>query len=215
MYKSPGSDEIPAELIQAGGEILCSKIHTLIDSILNKEKLPDQWKESIIVPVHKKGGKPNFSNYYGISLLSTSYKIVSNILPSRLSPYIDEIIEDRQCGFRCNRSTPDQIFCIHQTLEKKWEYNETVHKLFVDFKKAYDSVRKLYKIFIELGVTMKLVGLIKMCLNETYGKVVIGKHLSDNFHIQNGLKHGDALSHYFSTLMQNMPLGRYRKSKWD
>jgi hypothetical protein len=61
---------------------------------------------------------------------------------SRLSPYVDEIIGDHQCGFRCNRSTTDQKFCIRQILEKKWEYNETVHQPFVEFKKAYDSVRK-------------------------------------------------------------------------
>jgi hypothetical protein len=54
-YKLPGSDQIPAELIQAGGEILLSVIHKLINSILNKEGLPNQWKESIIVPIHKKG----------------------------------------------------------------------------------------------------------------------------------------------------------------
>jgi hypothetical protein len=45
-YKSPGINGIPAELIQAGGEILRSKIHKLINSIWNKEELPDQWKES-------------------------------------------------------------------------------------------------------------------------------------------------------------------------
>jgi hypothetical protein len=56
-YKSPGSDEIPAELIQAGGEMLLSVIHKLINSVWNKEEWPDQWKESIIVPVHKKGDK--------------------------------------------------------------------------------------------------------------------------------------------------------------
>jgi hypothetical protein len=44
-------------VIQAGGEVLRSKIHKLINSIWNKEELPDQWKESIIVPVHKKGDK--------------------------------------------------------------------------------------------------------------------------------------------------------------
>jgi hypothetical protein len=52
-YESPGSDEIAAQLIQAGSEILRSKIHKLINYIWNKEELPDQWKESIIVPVHK------------------------------------------------------------------------------------------------------------------------------------------------------------------
>jgi hypothetical protein len=52
-YKSPGSDEIPAELIQAEGEILLYAIHKLINSVSNKEELPDQWKESVIVPVYK------------------------------------------------------------------------------------------------------------------------------------------------------------------
>jgi hypothetical protein len=44
-YKSPGSDQIPAELSQAGGEILLSVIHKLINSLWNEEELPDQWKE--------------------------------------------------------------------------------------------------------------------------------------------------------------------------
>jgi hypothetical protein len=59
----------------------------------------------------------------------------------------------------------------------------------LDFKKAYDSVRKevLYIILIEFGVPVKLVSLNKMYLNETCGKVGIGKHLSDNFPNQNGL----------------------------
>jgi hypothetical protein len=69
-YKSPSSNQILAELIQAGGEILLSAIHKLFNSIWNKEDLHDQWKESIIVPVHKKGDKTGCNNYRGISLLS-------------------------------------------------------------------------------------------------------------------------------------------------
>jgi hypothetical protein len=178
-YKSPGSDQIPTELIQARGEILLSAIHKLINSFWNKEELPDQWKESIIAPVHKKCDKTDCNNYRGISLLSTSYNILSNVL-SKLSLYVDEIIWDHQCGFLRKRSTTDQIFCIRQILEETWEYNETVHKLFIDFKKAYDSVRKevLYNIPIEFEVPMKLVRLTKMCFNETYSKVRIGKHFS-------------------------------------
>jgi hypothetical protein len=56
-YKLPGNDQIQAEFIQTGSEILLSAIHELINSISNKEKLPDQWKESIIVPIHKNGTK--------------------------------------------------------------------------------------------------------------------------------------------------------------
>ena len=120
---------------------------------------------------------------------------MSNILLSRLTPYAEEVIGDNQCGFRRNRSTTYHIFCIRQILEKKWEYNESVHQLFIDFKKAYDSVRRevLYNILMEFGVPKKLVRLIKMCLTETYSRVQVGKNLSDMFPIRNGLKQGDVL----------------------
>jgi hypothetical protein len=86
------------ELIQAGGETLQSEIHKLINSAWNKEELLDNWMESV-VPIYKKGNKTDCSNYHGISLLPTSYKILANILLSRLSPYVVEIIGDHQCGF--------------------------------------------------------------------------------------------------------------------
>jgi sorting nexin-29 len=81
-------------------------------------------------------------------------------------------------------------------LRKIWEYNEAVYQLFIDFKKAYDSVRRevLYNILIELGISMAVVRLIRMCLNKTYSRVRVGKDLSDMFPIWNGLKQGDALS---------------------
>jgi hypothetical protein len=80
----------------------------------------------------------------------------------------------------------EMIFCISQILEKKWEYNETVHQLFIDFKKSYDSLRieVLYNILKEFGIPMNLVRLIKICLNETYSKVRLSKHLSDSFPIK-------------------------------
>jgi hypothetical protein len=75
----------------------------------NKEELPQQWKESIIVPIYKKGDKIDCNNYRGISLLKAAYKILSNILLARLTPYVNEIVGDHQCGFRRNRSTMDLL----------------------------------------------------------------------------------------------------------
>ena len=56
-HQSPGIDQIPAEMIKAGGWTIRCAIHKLIISIWNKEELPDKWKESIIVPIYKKGVK--------------------------------------------------------------------------------------------------------------------------------------------------------------
>jgi hypothetical protein len=70
--------------------------------------------------------------------------MLSNILLSRLTPYVDEIIQDHQCGFGCMKSqvTNHHIHCIRQILERRREYNEAVHQPCIDLKKAYDSVRK-------------------------------------------------------------------------
>ena len=117
-HKSPGIDQIPTELIKAGGRTIRGAIHKLIIAIWNKEELPEEWKESVVVPIHKKGDKTECNNYRGISLLPTTYKILSSILLSRLIPHAEEIMGDHQCGFRRNGSTTDHIFCIRQILKK-------------------------------------------------------------------------------------------------
>ena len=87
-HKSPGIHQIPAELIKTGGRTIHYENHKLIISIWNKEELPEDWKESIIVPIYKKRDITDCSNYVyrGISLLPNTYKILSNILLSRLTP---------------------------------------------------------------------------------------------------------------------------------
>jgi hypothetical protein len=70
-HKPPGIDQIPAELIKAGGGTISCANHKLIISVWNKEKLPEEWKESIIVPIYKKRDKTDHNNYRGISLLPT------------------------------------------------------------------------------------------------------------------------------------------------
>jgi hypothetical protein len=78
---------------------------------------------------------------------------------------------------------------------------------FIDFEKTYNSVRGeiVYNILTEFGVPMTLVRLIKMCLHETYSKVRIGKHLSDSFPIQNGLKH----------ISLEYPIRKVQETRWD
>jgi hypothetical protein len=90
---------VPAELNKAGDSTTWSEVHKLINSVCNKEKLPEQWKETIIVPIHKKGGKSDCCYYQGISLLPTIHKILSNILLSSLTPYAEIITGTISVGF--------------------------------------------------------------------------------------------------------------------
>jgi hypothetical protein len=89
-----------------------------------------------------------------------------------------------------------RIFYIHLLLEKEWECNGTVRQLFIDFKKACGSFMRevLYSIVNEFGMPRKLVGLIKMCLNETHSRVHIGKNRISQVSYSECLEQGDALS---------------------
>ena len=86
-------------LIKAGGRTNHSEIQKIINSVWNKEELPMEWKEANTVNNYKKGDKTDCSNYTGISLVSTTYKILSNIVLPRLTPQAEEIIGNHQCGF--------------------------------------------------------------------------------------------------------------------
>jgi hypothetical protein len=84
----------------------------LIYSTWNKNELPREWKESIILTIYKKADKTDCSNYRGITILSATYKTPSYILLSWLPPNAEAINGDHQCEFGCNRSTADHILCI-------------------------------------------------------------------------------------------------------
>jgi len=103
-HKSKSIDQIPAELIKAGYRTISYETNKCIIYIWNKEELSEEWKESIIVHINK-GAIYDCSNYRSITILSTTFKILSNIQLSRLTQNAEEMIADHQCGFRCNRST--------------------------------------------------------------------------------------------------------------
>jgi sorting nexin-29 len=90
--------------------------------------------------LHKKGEKSECSNYRGISLLNTTYKILATAINNRLKTYADDLFSEEQNVFRKNRSTMHNIFIMPEILEKCYEYNIKKHVLFIDFKQAFDSV---------------------------------------------------------------------------
>lgn len=195
-HKSPGNDFIPAELLKKGGDSLVDQLYHLISNIWNREKMPEDWKEALIIPVFKKGDRATFGNYRGISLLPSCYKVLSNIILKRIQPYAEECLGDYQAGFRRNRSTTDQIFTLRQIFEKCWEHNMDVHNIFVDFSKAYDSIirKQMWSILEEFGIPHKIISMAKVCVDGSRARVKAEGGLSEAFEVITGVKQGDSLS---------------------
>jgi sorting nexin-29 len=117
-------------------------------------------------------------------------------------PYIDDILENYQYGFRKGRSTTDQTFCMRMILEKACEYKVDIHQLYIDYKQAYDTTNRaeLVQIMKEFGIPMKLVRLVRMTLTNTNSKVKIQGKLSPSFDTMIGLRQGDSLSNLLFNL---------------
>ena len=81
-------------------------------------------------------------NYRGITLLSVAYKILASIINETVKKVKQRIIGEHQCGFQQNKSTMDQLFIIRQIMEKSWEHGLDLHLLSVDFKQAFDSMKR-------------------------------------------------------------------------
>ncbi|KAL4089381.1 hypothetical protein QTP88_024427 [Uroleucon formosanum] len=194
--KAPGEDNINSELLKIGTQQLVTKIHGLLKQIWNTNRIPEDWKTAVICPIYKKGDPMDTSNYRGIALLDSCYKILSLALLRRLEVYSKDLIGDYQSGFVRGKSTSNHIFTIRQMREKFYEFGKDVHMCFVDFKQAYDSIvrNKLWATLEEFGIPKKLIDLIKACNTNTMCKVKFGNGTSDRFEVSTGLKQDDALS---------------------
>ena len=97
---------------------------------------------------------------------NAAYKILANIILEKIKPHVGNIISDYQNGFRDGRSVIDKIFALKIINEKTWEYNHSVHYLFIDFQKAYDSVRRdtLWKCMEEFKIPKELINMCRTCV---------------------------------------------------
>ena len=88
---------------------------------------------------------------------NAAYKIVSNIILGKTTPYIRKVMGDYQNGYREERSVIDNIFVLKIIHKKLWEYNQSVQYLFIDFQKAYFSIHRdtLWKYMAEFKIPTK------------------------------------------------------------
>ena len=134
--KVAGTDEIQPEWTKCGGNKLLNRIYELVRKIREEESIPEEWNKTRIVPIYEKGDREKCENYRGIAPGNATYKILVNIILDKNTPYMENITGDYQNGFRDGRSVTDNIYALNIINEKIWEYNQSVHYLFIDFQKA-------------------------------------------------------------------------------
>ena len=140
--KAGGESGILPEMVKAAcyEDVFVNKLLDLVKDVWEKGCTPCAWRDSILVPITKKGGLSNCDNWRGISLLDVVGKVVARILHKRFKKLAEDELPESQCGFRAGRSCTDMIFTVRQFVEKSWEHQSKAFLTFIDLKKAYNSV---------------------------------------------------------------------------
>ena len=117
--KSPGIDGIPIELFKALGDQGTWMIHEMCNEIWRTREWPQQWKQSVYIPMPKKGDPRECGNSRTIALITHASKVLLNVLQCRIEPYMQRELSAEQAGFRKGRGTRDQIANQRWILEKE------------------------------------------------------------------------------------------------
>ena len=156
------------------------------------------WVESIITPLHKKGNKSDPDNYRAIAVSSVIGKLFSTILLERLIKYRLKFNPDppNQLGFTKNAQTYDHIFTMQTIASKYKKLKKRVYAVFVDFKKAFDSVcrQALSLKLAKSGITGNFYNVLRNMYSNSNAYIKLSGHISNKFKIKKGTEQGHPLS---------------------
>ena len=134
-----GPDEIPVDVWKSLGEEGVGSLLYLLHKIFEQEKMLEEWRDSMLVPVFKEKGEiQDCGNYRGINMIYHTMKMSERIINRRLRE--ETSIEKEQFGFMSGRGTTDAIFAARQVIEKHREMQKELHMVFIDLHKAYCRV---------------------------------------------------------------------------
>ena len=112
----------------------------LMQEVWEEGSVVADWKDAELVPIPKKGNLKQCNNWRGISLLDVVGKVFARVFQEQLQTIADSVLPESQCGFHEGRGCVDMIFAARQLVQMCREHDESLFELFMDSKKAYDSV---------------------------------------------------------------------------
>ena len=181
--KSAGVDNIPPELVQAGGETMIDVLTEICNRIWRTGEWPTPWTLSLFITLPKKGNLQLCQNYRTMSLISHLSKVMLKGILNRLKPQAEEIIAEEQAGFRAGRSTTEQIFNLRILCEKYLQHQQNLYHVFIDFKKAFDRVwhAALWATMRKYNISANLVRTIEQLYDKATSAVQMNGSIGEWF----------------------------------
>ena len=193
--KAPGPSGVTSDLLKYAGDTGTRELVKICRRIEEEGKMPDDWGNSLTVPVFKgKGDALTCGKYRGIRLLEHAMKLWEKILEGRLREVVK--VDENQFGFQQGKATTDAIFIMRQMQEKYGEKKRKLYHIFVDLEKAFDRVPREAIVWAlrRQKVPERLISLVMTLYVNTRSNVKVAAGTSEEFGIGVGVHQGSALS---------------------
>ena len=199
--KQSGPENISPEVLKRCD--LDDIILEFANKLLNDNVKREQWSEIDMLPLPKAGDLSDTGNCRGISLSSIVMKIVNKMILNRIQPSMDKHLRPNQNGFRPGRSTTAHILALRRLIEGVKSHNRKAIIIYVDFKKAFDSVHRgmLMKILKAYDVPPRMLRAISKLYENTRAKVITPDGETEYFEVKAGVLQGDTLAPYLFAIV--------------
>lgn len=197
--KTPGPDGLINEQIKNLNIFWYDKLLSMYNYILDTNEIPDGIARLDMIMIHKKGSRDTPDNYRSIALLNNLFKILTQILASRIYAWCENnnIINDGQMGFRKNRGCLNGIFTLCSIVSLRINsLNKKLYAAFIDFRKAFSSVPhdKLWQKLFSIGLSSQIIRTIASLYSHARASIKVGAKHTSEVRITAGVLEGDPLS---------------------
>lgn len=192
-----GWDGIPSTLLKVCSNTLVPLVTHIINISIANGVFPEPFKRALVHPIHKSGTRDCVNNYRPISVLSALSKVMEKLINTRLVNYLNKhsVIAPNQYGFKKGVSTEDAVINLTQFVSKKLDEQQKCLSIFLDLKKAFDTVSVptlLYKLE-QIGIRGKPLELFKNYLQNRKVAVKVDSRLSEEHTVTYGVPQGSVL----------------------